>query len=252
MDERLETPSGGVRVQGGWGALTVGRSGRLMVRPRSGEQPAIATEGEELVITNAGVLELGLPEGCSLTIVDRQGAVEIRDGSQVTAQNVTGTVTIRGCQGTVTVEGGDGSVQLLNVGGAVDIRSRSGDVKGGGIGRRVSLADISGTVRLNDIAGSCNLERIAGNAQVHDVAGDVAVADAGAGLRLGADHRWGDYRIAVDYLSRRVAHAAYTKKSGEAAARSRCDMSGGDVLRRGRFLPTLRHAQGDNFATSKL
>jgi hypothetical protein len=72
------------------------------------------------------------------------------------------------------------------------------------------------------------------------------VGSAGAGYHLGADRHSGDFRIAVDYLSRRVAHAAYTKKSGEAAAISLCGMSGGDVLRRGRFL------KRSHLATSKL
>ena len=40
-------------------------------------------EGEELVLTDAGALELGLPEGCALTVVDRQGGVEVVDGSEV-------------------------------------------------------------------------------------------------------------------------------------------------------------------------
>lgn len=109
------------------------------------------------------VLEVSVPKGMDIDIVDGSGSIDITDvESDVSIDDGSGSIDVKNVAG-LTIDDGSGSIDVVNA---------SGDV---------SIVDGSGSISVRHVGGSVSIDDGSGSIKVSDVENDLVIVDDGSG-----------------------------------------------------------------------
>jgi DUF4097 and DUF4098 domain-containing protein YvlB len=145
-------------------------------------------------------LELTVPEGLKLDVVDSSGSMTIENVADLHVKDSSGSMKIRDVKGSLSVKDSSGSMTLTGIEGDVTIISdSSGSIKGQDISGSVLVRkDSSGSIRFTDVGRDFVVERdSSGDIVAERIGGDFRVLKDGSGKIRSSDVA-GEVSVPID------------------------------------------------------
>jgi hypothetical protein len=189
--------AGSLRVEGRAGTTQVQATGTACVSDRAllndtrltAQRSGLELRIEALVPDRAMFqraaldFEVTLPANIPVMVKDGSGSLTIAGTSELTVDDVSGSMEIRNITGNLSVDDGSGSINISNVTGDVRIVDGSGGIEVEHVGGSVTIpSDSSGSVDIRDVKRNVTIEsKRSGSISVADVGGDFRVAHKRSG-----------------------------------------------------------------------
>jgi DUF4097 and DUF4098 domain-containing protein YvlB len=127
-------------------------------------------------------LEVEIPKGMHLEILDGSGPIEIIDIlGTLTIDDDSGSIELENIVGNTTVADSSGSIVINDVTGNVVVKDGSGLIEITNITGDVSIVDGSGHIIVLHVLGNVTVKDGSGDIDVSDVASNVSIWEAGSG-----------------------------------------------------------------------
>ena len=126
-------------------------------------------------------LEIIVPAGMALDIVDGSGEIEILNVGATRIDDGSGELSVRNVQGDLTIEDGSGEIDIQNVSGNVRISDGSGEIEIDEVQGSVDIEDGSGSIDVVGVRLSVEVDDGSGSIRVRDIRGDFRVLDDTSG-----------------------------------------------------------------------
>jgi DUF4097 and DUF4098 domain-containing protein YvlB len=128
-----------------------------------------ATSDDDNIRLSGSSSRLSLEVGGTRRHSDARFEVSVPYGVRVTAQTMSGDISIRGTRGPVEAHAQNGDVDVDEVTTRLEISSLSGDVTAHNVNGDVAINSTNGEVRLSDVHGAVDVSSVSGDVDLRGI-----------------------------------------------------------------------------------